>query len=333
MLHVYLDQNKWIDLARAGTGHPAGVRFRDALALARAGVTSGAVSFPLDMYRYWETSKRGNDRSRNDVVEVMKELSRQHTMALPFEILDQEIDLALLRRFGRPAHPRRQPVFGVGMRHIANGRMSWPKLDLTALPRGGTSLPDGLRIQFEHAVTESIEEHLLSAGPAILNGVGFHHSDSDHGQRFVDFENVVAAIIAQRALQGDGIEQIIRGTDFADIRPAVAEALERIGFTYDQFMSSCTVPYLMNFMDDLPTRYVTNVMRAAKHRQTQQKWEPNDFIDIVSLPVAAVYCDVVITEKQWTHRMRQGKVGQRYNTILLDNTADLLQILVNASVS
>ncbi|BCB83693.1 hypothetical protein Psuf_010060 [Phytohabitans suffuscus] len=105
MLRVYLDQNKWIDLARAASGHPAGGRFSDALALARAGVASGTVSFPLDMYRYWETSKRGNDRSRNEVVDVMRELSQQHTMALPFGILDHEIDQALRSRFGRPAAP------------------------------------------------------------------------------------------------------------------------------------------------------------------------------------------------------------------------------------
>jgi hypothetical protein len=60
------------------------------------------------MYRYWETGKRGDDRSRNDVADVMRELSRQHTMAVPFGILDQELDLALQRRFGRPGHPRQR---------------------------------------------------------------------------------------------------------------------------------------------------------------------------------------------------------------------------------
>lgn len=38
-------------------------------------------------------------------------------------------------------------------------------------------------------------------------------------------------------------------------------------------------------------------MRSAKRRQAEQKWEPNDFIDVLALPVAAVYCDVVITER------------------------------------
>jgi hypothetical protein len=171
-------------------------------------------------------------------------------------------------------------------------------------------LPGDLRARLEHAVTESVEEHLLRAGPDTLHTAGFDHAASDHGQRFVNFENSLAATIAQNGMNGDAIEQAVRGADFTDIRPALVEALERVGLTYDQFISNSSVSDLMNFMDDLPSRYVTNVMRSAKHRQTQQTWEPNDFIDIVALPVAAVYCDVVITEKQWIHRMR-GRARRR----------------------
>lgn len=84
MLRIYLDQSKSVHLARAATGHPRGGQFTDALAFARAGVTAGTVSFPLDMYRYWETSKRRDDHSRDDVVDTMLEVSNRHTMALPF---------------------------------------------------------------------------------------------------------------------------------------------------------------------------------------------------------------------------------------------------------
>ncbi|BCB83692.1 hypothetical protein Psuf_010050 [Phytohabitans suffuscus] len=211
--------------------------------------------------------------------------------------------------------------------------MSWPTFDLRALPDGGASLPNGVWTELGRVVAESIEEDLLRAGPATFRSVGFEHTASDHAQRFVDFENTVARTIVQNGLRGDGIELIIRATDLTDIRPAVVEALERIGLTYEQFVRISSIPELMVFMDDLPTRYVTNVMRSAKHRQKQQKWEPNDFIDILALPVAAVYCDIVVTEKQWAHRLRQGKVNQRYSTVLLNDTADLVQVLVNASMT
>lgn len=333
MLRIYLDQNKWVDLARAATGHPRGGQFADALTLARAGVTAGTVSFPLDMYRYWETSKRRDDRSRDDVVDTMLELSNQHTMALPFPLLDREIDLALQRRFGRPEHPRKVQEFGIGMRQISGDRLDWPELDLSALPDGGASLPPGLRSQLSKLVNQSIEEALLRAGPDTYRARGIAHSDSDHAERFVEFENKVAAAIATKGLTGDAIDVAVRAADFSDIRPAVTVGLSRAGMTYEEFMDGITVGELMSFIDDLPTRYVTNVMRSAKHRQTQQKWEPNDFADVVALPVPAVYCDVVVTEKQWVHRMRQGKVDHRYNTVLLDNVADLVDVLVAASTT
>ncbi len=331
MLRIYLDQNKWVDLARAATGHPLGERFTDALAMARTAVVAREVSFPLDMYRYWETSKRGNDRSRNEVVDVMRELAQQHTMSLPFGLLDSEIDHALQQRFGRPTDPRRRQVFGIGMGHIAEGRLEWHGLDLSTLPDGGASVPAGLRAQVSDLLGEAIEEELLRAGPATFRGVGFDHAASDHGQRFVDFENFLAAEIVKHKLTGDAIDIAVRGTDIGDIRPALAEALERIGISYDDFVAERGVAELIGFIDDLPTRYVTNVMRSAKHRQTQQKWEPNDFIDIVALPVAAVYCDVVVTEKQWAHHMRQGKVDLRYGPTIISDVADLVDVLVGAS--
>jgi hypothetical protein len=333
VLRVYLDQNKWVDLARAATGHRLGERFQDALQLCRAGVQAGVVSFPLDMYRYWETAKRGNDRSRNEVVDVMRELSQKHTMALPFGVLDQEIDLALRRRYGRPADPRPRQVFGMGLRHIVDDRIEWPELNLSAYPQVEAALPPEVQAQLQHAVGEFVEGQLLRAGPTTYREVGFDHTDSDHAERFVDFENKVAAAIRQHRLTGEGIDIAVRGTDFGDIKPAIVAALERIGITYEQFETTLTVGGLVDFMDDLPTRYVTNVLRSAKHRQTQQKWEPSDFVDIVALPVAAVYCDVVVTEKQWAHRMTRGKVHDRYQTLVMSNVADLVEALTNASVA
>ncbi|MGX5653243.1 hypothetical protein ACWKWC_00520 [Geodermatophilus nigrescens] len=270
MLRVYLDQNKWVDLARAATGHSEGVRFRDALEICRATAASGTVSFPLDLYRYWETAKRGDDVSRNRLVDVMLELSRGHTLALPFPILNEEIDRALHRRFARPSDARRARPFGRGLRHIAGGRMEWPALEV---PEG---TPPGFTAQLQ----------------AELNGV---------------------------------LE------DLRDIYPAVVEALLRAGLDPEDFPGLLGARGLLEFVDDLPTRYVTNVLRRAKHVQLQQPWEPNDFIDIVALPVPAVYCDIVVTEKQWVHHLWLGKVEERFDTQLLSDTAKLTDVLVAAS--
>ncbi len=106
MLRVYLDQNKWIDLARAATGHKHGERFIEALTAVRAASASSAASFPLDIYRHLETVKRAEDRSRIDVADLIHEISKQHALARPHTLLPAEIDQALQRRFGLPKVPR-----------------------------------------------------------------------------------------------------------------------------------------------------------------------------------------------------------------------------------
>jgi hypothetical protein len=88
---------------------------------------------------------------------------------------------------------------------------------------------------------------------------------------------------------------------------------------------------LLEFVDDLPTRYVTNVLRRSEHRQRQQPWEPNDLIDIVALPLPAVCCDVVVTEKQWVHHLRLGKIEERFEIQLLSDTTSLTDAPVAAS--
>ena len=330
VLRVYLDQNKWIDLARAAVGHPLGERYEDALLLARTAVRTGAASFPLDIFRYMETTKRGNDRSRVELADTMRELSQQNTMALPREVLDHEIDVALQHRFGLPDVPRPLRVFGFGIRHIDQARLDWPQVDLSFLPDQGASLLPGQRRTLQGFIDATIEAGLLRVGPKTLLNAGFDHNATS-GDAFVAHENRIASEIARLGLTGGRIDDAVRASDFGDIRPAVVIALTRVGLTYDEFMDGLTEGEFLDFMDDLPTRFVTNTLRSAKHRQAQQPWEPNDLVDIVALPVASVYCDVLVTEKQWVHRLQQGKVGERYGTKLLTNVAQLVEILTNAS--
>jgi hypothetical protein len=327
VLRVYLDQNKWIDLARAATGHAHGARFVDALAAARAAIAAGTASFPLDIYRYLETGKRRNDRSRTNLADVMFELSQQHTMARPHALLPSELDETLKRRFGRPEHPRRMQVFGTGLAHITAGTVNLPSFDFSKLPDDGAVLSTADLAAVNLIFNQLLERELLRVGPETVRAAGFDPAETEFGQRFVDYENSIAAAVRERGLTGALVDVAVRASDLGNIQSAVTDALLRIGVTWGDFEAWLTPSNLMSFMDDLPTRYVTNVMRSSKLRQSEQKWESNDFNDIAALPVAAVHCDVVVTEKQWIHHLRQGQVDERYDTILISDTAELVDVL------
>lgn len=47
--------------------------------------------------------------------------------------------------------------------------------------------------------------------------------------------------------------------------------------------------------------------------------------------LAAVYCDVVVTEKLWVHWLQQGKADERYKTKLLSDAAGLVDVLGSSS--
>ncbi len=51
---IYLDQNKWIDLARVMVGNPKGSEFREVYEKIEGKVKSGDWKFPLSSIHYME---------------------------------------------------------------------------------------------------------------------------------------------------------------------------------------------------------------------------------------------------------------------------------------
>ncbi len=142
----------------------------------------------------------------------------------------------------------------------------------------------------------------------------------------------MAKFIADNGLSGTAIDAYMRATDLGDIRPALIAALDRAGLTLEQFVAALGERGMLAFANDLPTRFVTSEMRAALHKLVaQEPWVEKDFIDVLCLPVAAVHCDDVVTEKRWVHRMKAAGVEQRFETKLLTNVNDLAFFLAAAA--
>src|SRR5258708_21407920 len=61
-----------------------------------------------------EVSENRRDQQRREVTEVMAAISRFRTLASDTKILEEERDIELKARFGRPTRVRTTPKFGVG---------------------------------------------------------------------------------------------------------------------------------------------------------------------------------------------------------------------------
>lgn len=333
MLRVYLDQNKWIDLARAAKGTPQGAPFRDVLDVATAAAEAGLASFPLDVSRYMETAKRGSYESRLELATVMLRLSRLDTIAPPSVILPAEIDAALRRRCGRPETPRPLRVFERGIDHALGGRLEESRIELPE----GLTVPPGYLAQVNETLRLVLETVALTGPPPGMTlppGYAEVIAAMTQDREYAAHENDLAALMAEHGHnKGDRLDRAVLGTELRDISRPVVEALVRADIDPQSFVDVLGREGLASFLDDLPSRAVTTSMRRRKHAETQQRWEQNDLNDVVSLPVAAAYCDVVVTERQWTSRMRQAKVDTRYGTVLLADLRELTDVLVATSAS
>jgi hypothetical protein len=83
MLTVYLDQMKWIDLARAESGHALGAAIVDPLRVLKRAVADGRVRFPLSAAHYFETGKQRNPRRRKELAATMASLAGTLRIAPP----------------------------------------------------------------------------------------------------------------------------------------------------------------------------------------------------------------------------------------------------------
>ncbi len=326
MQRVYLDQNKWIDLSRAAHGRKDGDRFHEALDVARYGVEHGLASFPLSSIHYMETLKRRDASSRHRLAVVMAELSKMHAMAPPDMVVPAELDAALIRRYCKPLEPRPLRVFGVGHRHAFG------------LPEGRYRLPEDAVIAPEQrqAVEEwanSVLELGALAGPP--EGVpvpGMKENDyyRAFGDRYVRGEKRLADGIAEHRVNKKVLKEWVAASEVVDIVDALNEAFDRARISEDESRDLETAEGLTSLLLDLPSRVITYQLRRLRHENPKTSWKPTDLEDVSALAVAVAYCDVVVTERHWSHLARRGQLDQRFSTTIISSVSQLPGVLARA---
>jgi hypothetical protein len=331
LLRIYLDQFAWIGLSRAAHGKPEGAKYVDALAMCRAAKKQGVASFPIDLYRYFETQKNHNDGSRNRLVDTIIELSDFDTLVLPQTLLDYELDVALREHFGRPAELAQPRVFGRGITHLSNGRVHnamRPTDQRLLVGQAGSDL--------RTPIDRELEEALLRAGPKDHARASLPIDLVDWGNLYAQHEVKVANDIASRNVGREDLLAAVVHADYSDIVMSIRARMDAAEITPNEMVEKLGDIGILRLVHDLPTRRVTNVLRASKHvhPQKHQKWKPSDFVDVVSLPVPVVYCDVVFTEEQWVRALTRDKsdvLGERYGTKLIHDPDHLVNLLVGAT--
>jgi hypothetical protein len=128
---------------------------------------------------------------------------------MPHVVLEHELDLALSDRFGRPLDAGQPRIFGRGITHLSNGRVT-----NAARPqsRSGESSSD-----LRAPIDRGLEEVLLRAGPKDHARAGVPMDFINWGDLYADQEVKAAQDIAGRNIRREDLLAAVVHTDSQDI--------------------------------------------------------------------------------------------------------------------
>jgi hypothetical protein len=317
VLTVYLDQNKWIDLARAETGHPGGAGFVDTLAALKKAAEERRARFPLSSAHYYETGKQHDGKKRMQLATTMVRLAGQLRIAPPHGIVPSEIRRALITVFDLPIPVPDLKLFGSGVAHA----FAAPGLRYTAPAEWEGVLPPELHDFLQQRCEAEFEKLVLADvlpqdGPEIAP-LRLHDYKDLTNDRFVQGQRGVAGWIEE--LGRHRLGSIMLATAFADISEPLALVATDLGITGEQLADNAQA-----IIEAIPSRWVEMKLRHRRQSNPQKAWEGNDLNDVTALAIAVPYCDVVVTEKSWASLVNAAKVGDRFDTLVTRSLHDVV---------
>jgi hypothetical protein len=241
----------------------------------------------------------------------MSDLSLHRTFAGQQPLTEMEVDGALLKRFGTPDPPRTVEIFGYGAAHTFNK----PELaDYASWP-----LAAGLNGQ---NLAATMERELISGPIENLPVAEIERVNLAPAERYARSENEQAERFRAANSDGDEIDRTIAAAEVISLLPLIKPALMAAGVSLAQFYE-LGEDGMNEFMFSMPWRGATMQLRQRRFHDLHQEWTPNDLNDIAYLTLGLAYCDVLVTERQWVHRIRQAKLDELYGTIVIYDLREL----------
>jgi hypothetical protein len=307
---IYLDQNKWIELAQAvhGKGQP---RLSTIVDFVRVLKESGAAVFPLSLAHHIETAKRFDAGQHERLGRFMWEISDTLRFASPTTILRSEIDLALARTFQRPLKVRPFTLVRPGLDH--------------ALGRTGMGFtiedPDRVLPASTKAELEQFANRMLDY--AVLTGTTpWGAAPRPRPDLSGPSKGFVASIVELRTKLTAAPPDLRRRTVYArilvDMLSELVAALYLHGLSIEQFaalgLNDGHEAYI-RFLELMPS------VRVNAHLYFQWLQNPalpvreNDLNDWHFVGTAAAYADVVVTERHLAHVLNLGSLEKKATVI------------------
>jgi hypothetical protein len=308
---LYLDQNKWIDLARAHYGKPGGDPFKDALLATRTAVESGKLIVPFSIVNAVEAMIPRDAGRRERLARFMIALSGNRTTLPEEAACRREIREAVGRLFGRGSRTAVRPlVVQQGFTHALglDFQVLVPAPETAAAVR---HIPSSeMTVAFLLTASRK-RDRIEEARAGEAGAVGVFEGDRARA--------VAMTLEQRRRLEFEGL---FFGT--GPYRPALALALQELGVTVRDFRALApSAQDAVRFLADIPNLDILLTLRLARDQDLVRPIDRNDIRDLDWLSVAVPYSNVVVSENYWGHQVCATGLDGKYGTVLVTDLRQL----------
>lgn len=322
---LFLDTNKWIELAQVHYGKSRSEAINAALVAIRRGVRSGQLVVPITVMNLSEVAKRVDEGSRRRLADFAVELSGNFSTLPNGELGDLEMDEALRKLyFETPiTHAPRRSLVYWGTRTVYSTTIRFPHDPDPFVWRAAFEVqfePEmSAMMMFEHGRDDGLWQD--------VRGIDERGRDSLAAIRAVD-----ATLTRGEKLRRERRNQLKREGSKDHFRDRLDRRLRFHGIPVAGFLRwlESDDNILATFFDELPDFVVDSTLMFERDRNAQAPNHENDVVDLEFLRLAIPYGNFVVGEKLWAHYANVGgakSLARRYGTTVLADLGKLPELL------
>lgn len=266
---VYLDQNKWIQLARVLYQKET----NDDIAIIKDLVDDGKIVLPLSAWHYMETFRIADLARRQRLGNIMWELSKRKTLLSNRDLVIHEVEVEVSKVY--------------------------PEVKVHDIELLGTGAQHTFGMEYAFHYPEKIEEifeRTLLIGETIDGHAPPLFSDLSSKQNFQEHLQTFGQIIDY--LPRDKQEYAIYAMSLADIKEPFCAVMWNNGIGPD-FIEKIGMEKMKEMIDNMPTRRIDVHLHKEILKNKQYFPKLNDLEDWAGLSVGSAYCDVVVCERHY----------------------------------
>lgn len=323
MKYIYLDQNKWIELAKGIKENNS--KYIELYNMILQNVENGVWAFPLSSIHIIETMKRKNETSRKEILDLMFSVSRGYaicdymtadTIEFNSWVSNKSINYSQLRNL----------VISHDWAAIVGLSTENVNIQFSNRP----CLPDELNIIKKIIKEHSCDREIFDLICNIFSGnitedEEFYYTCYERGrQSFLLWKEKISNLeeYKDKHLYPAYLIMVFFEV-YKEKIMALSPSMQKNILELFKENSKNKTTSIAN-LEALPGFNIHNRLLFELYSNPDKNVHKHDFNDLAYLRMAIPYCDIVIGEKYWCNRVCNYSLDKKYNTIVSTTLLSLI---------